>query len=175
MPEHIKQHSEDLHTGQTIRTFNGHYVNVFNPDPATIDIEDIAHGLSQVCRFAGHTYQFYSVAQHSVMVADLVPHGMRLEALLHDASEAYMCDMPRPIKRNMPQYKEIEEVLMAAIAKKFKIKYPFHKEIKEADNHMLEVEHKHIIIDRNQEMFRIWSIEKSKMYFLARFKTLYGQ
>ena len=92
-----------------IQTFTGRHINPFDPDPDAIDIEDIAHALSHICRFTGHTHTFYSVAQHSVHVADLVcrntaglakPARSRavLMALLHDASEAYLCDIPRPLK-----------------------------------------------------------------------------
>jgi len=146
-----KETNDELHTASTIRTFKGHYVDVFNPDPETIDIEDIAHGLSNTCRFGGHTYVFYSVAQHSSTVArhELMPEDLKLTALLHDATEAYMCDLPRPIKRHLPSYKEAEEKLMQVIANKFHLEFPFPKEIKAIDNLTLELEHEKIMLARN--------------------------
>lgn len=143
--------SGDLHTGNTIRTFKGNYVDVFSPDAATIDIEDIAHGLSNTCRFGGHTYNFYSVGQHSVSVSrhQLVPDDLKMTALLHDATEAYMCDMPRPIKRNLSEYKRAEDNLMLVIANKFGIEFPFPDIIKTIDRLQLEIEHEHIMIKKN--------------------------
>jgi hypothetical protein len=144
-----------LHNGDTIRTFKGHYIDIFNPDHATIDIDDIAHALSQVCRFAGHTYKFYSVAQHSVECVVVmqkmgtVDKRILLTMLLHDATEAYIGDMARPIKRRLPQYKAAENVLMSAIAEKFGLVYPFPDIIKTVDNHMLEIEHDCVIMRQN--------------------------
>ncbi len=75
--------TENLYTPDCIRTFSGQYVNVFAPDPDTILIEDIAHALSQQCRFGGHLPEFYSVAQHCVICALAVPPEHALSALLH--------------------------------------------------------------------------------------------
>lgn len=96
----------------------------FNPFTATVDdilIEDIAHALSHVCRFAGHCDRFYSVGQHSMIVSDNCPDKYKLWGLLHDATEAYLCDIPRPFKRmkGFDFYNELEDSLMAVIAKKF--------------------------------------------------------
>lgn len=148
MSEQIATGSNDLHTGETIRTFKGHYINVFDPKPESIDIEDIAHALSHVCRFGGHTKEFYSVAQHSIEVMELCSDDNKLSALLHDASEAYMCDMPRPIKRHLPDYKKVENGLMHAIAQRFDLPWPFSPEIKQKDSLMLEWEHEHLILNR---------------------------
>ncbi|MFN9115813.1 MAG: phosphohydrolase [Bacteroidota bacterium] len=93
-----------------IQTFTGRHINPFDPDPAAIDIEDIAHALSHICRFTGHTRTFYSVAEHCTRAADYNTmtsiHGtmgkrsrrLALATLLHDASEAYLTDIPRPLK-----------------------------------------------------------------------------
>lgn len=168
--EQITTGSNDLHTGETIRTFKGHYINVFNPRQEDIDIEDIAHALSHVCRFGGHTPEFYSVAQHSLEVMWLVPDELKLEALLHDASEAYMCDMPRPIKRNMPEYKSVENNLMKSIAEKFDLKWPMPKEIKMADNKILEQEHHNIILKK--DLSNVMAPRMAKVEFLLAFEKL---
>jgi hypothetical protein len=113
---------------------------VFDPDPNAIDIRDIAHGLALKCRFSGHTREFYSVAQHSLMVASLLPKELRLTGLLHDASEAYLVDLPRPIKAQMPLFQQLEDGVMKVIAKVFPIRYPFPAAIKEADDRALWTE-----------------------------------
>lgn len=97
---------------------SGRLVDPLAVDPADIRIDDIAHALSHVCRFAGHTSQFYSVGQHSVLVAREVG---TLAALLHDASEYLLTDLPRPLKRR-PEfafYREAEAALQAKILRRF--------------------------------------------------------
>ena len=82
-----------------IQTYTGLRFYPFEPDPENVCIEDIAHALSLICRFGGHCKQFYSVAQHSVLVSLNCPHP--LHGLLHDAEEAYIGDVCRPVKRSM--------------------------------------------------------------------------
>jgi len=110
--------------GEWICTATGKSFYPLDPRPEDICEEDIGHALSQLCRFGGHCSEFYSVADHSLRVARLVqdsghPHRVVLRALLHDASEAYLVDLPRPIKRMIPQYKEIERHVQNAIFRKF--------------------------------------------------------
>lgn len=88
----------------TVQTFLGVKFDPLHPDIRDINIIDIAHGLSQLCRFNGQTKTFYSVAQHSVIVASHVRPEHRKHALLHDASEAYLTDLPTPLKR-LPEFK----------------------------------------------------------------------
>ncbi len=133
--------TENLYTPNCIRTFTGQYVNVFEPDPETIKIEDIAHSLARQCRFGGHLPNFYSVAQHSLNCAYITDNKeLKLAALLHDASEAYLLDIPRPIKSGLTNYKEIEDKLMMVIANKFGFEYPLPVEVKKVDEIMLETE-----------------------------------
>lgn len=114
----------------TIKTFTGRYVDVANPEPAMFDIMDIATALSRMPRFSGHTrHAPYSVAQHSMLVAEIVvdlygrkaTRSLRRYALLHDASEAYLCDIASPIKQLLPDYREIERRVQAAILERFEI------------------------------------------------------
>lgn len=100
-------------------TYTGKLVDLQHPERFSIDIEDIAHALSQLCRFAGHTNRFYSVAQHSVIVAQNVSPQYALYGLLHDSAEAYMVDMPKPLKDILPGYKVIEKRLETVIFKRF--------------------------------------------------------
>lgn len=109
--------------GLWIHTFTGKQFYAFDPHPDDIDIRDIAHALAMTCRYSGHCNQFYSVAQHSVIISALVPDEMKLAALLHDAPEAYLTDIPRPIKHMFNEYSvpfsEIEDKIYKVIARKY--------------------------------------------------------
>ena len=105
-----------------------------------IDIEDIAHGLAYQCRFNGQTNRFYSVAQHSIMVADLVPAEYRRAALLHDAAEAYLGDMVKPLKVLIPAFSDIEDRVTQLIAENFDVDFSDYAPIKDADLRALATE-----------------------------------
>lgn len=161
-----------LYTPDCVRTQSGVYVNVINPTPDMIVIEDIAHSLSNLCRFGGHTKDFYSVAQHSILCADLVEgKEHKLAALLHDASEAYLIDVPSPLKKHLPDYRKIEDNMMKVIANKFKIKFPFDKKIKEADEKMLKTEWS-ILLEQDKEDFFCWSPPIANLKFMKMFRKL---
>lgn len=123
-----------------ISTYTGKKFFIFNPRVEDIEIADIARALSMICRFNGHVKKFYSVAQHSVLVSYIVPEEYALEGLMHDATEAIIGDMVRPIKRFMPEFKEVENKLEAAIAQRFNLRTDIHDIIKEADNIALVTE-----------------------------------
>lgn len=123
-----------------IRTFSGKMLNVVKPNPDHINIEDIAHALAVIPRFGGQTKLFYSVAEHSIRVAELLPMELKLAGLLHDASEAYIGDVQSPIKILLPNYYQIEDKLMKAIARKFGFDYPWDIEVDAADRALLELE-----------------------------------
>ncbi len=124
------------------RTYSGKHVHPLSPRPEEIDIEDVAHSLSQMCRFLGHTEGFYSVAQHSVHVSEQVPREDALWGLLHDASEAYLCDLPSPIKRDpeMSIYRIAEDRLMLAVCKKFGLPPKMPHSVAVADKVLLATE-----------------------------------
>lgn len=153
-PQNDHPHAWD--GGVWIETASGKQFHPLDPQPDEIDIEDIAHALSHLCRFTGHISEFWSVAQHSLLVDDLlVEHlgepvepiliGMRLTALLHDASEAYLNDIAAPIKKLIPDYIEIEQKVTDAVVDKFNIIYPYPKVVKEMDTLALCVEAKHLL------------------------------
>ena len=133
--------------GPYLQTVSGRWVNPFDPDPEQLDPGDIARALANQCRFGGHSRAFYSVAQHSVIVSRLVEErGGDAEdvfaALMHDASEAYLGDMPHPLKHRSPlgaAFKEAEQHLEAAIRARFGIRADV-PEIKRADRALLATE-----------------------------------
>jgi hypothetical protein len=116
-----------------IQTYTGKQFFLLDPDPKSISIGDIAHALSMQCRYNGHVHQFYSVAEHSVLVSRYVPQELKLTALLHDASEAYITDIPRPLKPHLANYKELEERVERVIAGVFGTIYPLPAEVKRVD------------------------------------------
>ncbi|TWT35353.1 hypothetical protein KOR34_02440 [Posidoniimonas corsicana] len=123
-----------------IGLYEGGRVDLLHPRPEQFTIEDIARGLSRVNRFAGHTHEPYSVAQHSVIVSRLVPPELALCGLLHDASEAYLGDLVRPLKQRLPGYVELEARMMLAIAERFDFPWPKPVEVREVDNRLLVTE-----------------------------------
>lgn len=124
----------------------------FDPRPEDIDIDDIALSLSHLCRFNGHCHEFYSVAEHSVHCSFHVAPGFELAALMHDATEAYVGDLIRPIKRFIPEFEEMEEAVWRAIALKFDLPPTLPPEVKDVDNVMLVTEARDLLFDGDQRM-----------------------
>lgn len=120
-------------TKNSISTLSGQFFDPLNPEDYTYNIDEIATALSNLCRYTGHVNSFYSVAEHSVLVSRSVPDTHRLAALLHDASEAYLGDMARPVKQLFPRYKQLEESCQKEIFKQFNLDWPMHESIHEAD------------------------------------------
>jgi hypothetical protein len=147
------------------------FLNIQNPKPEQICIEDIALGLSRECRFGNQTKHPYYVAQHSVLVSSLVRPEIKLRALLHDASEAYIKDIPSPLKHSMISYYEIEERLMNVIFQKFcPNNKAYNKEIKDADQMALEYEWEHIVNKPNYN--NCWDSRHAYDKFMFTFKGL---
>ena len=120
-------------TTDYVSTFSGNRFYPLVPRIDRVAIEDIAHGLAYQCRFNGQTREFYSVAQHSLIVAAQVPPPLRLAALLHDAAEAYLGDMVKPLKVLLPEFAALEERVSAIIAATFGIDFSDYAPIKRAD------------------------------------------
>lgn len=146
-----------------IETFTGKRVNPMHLDEELIDIVDIAHSLALQCRFIGHCLTFYSIAEHSILVADTVRKELTpwvkeltpwvdntcLAALLHDAAEAYLGDIARPIKHH-PMFKqviELEKQILGKVMVKFGCTGADWQLIKKADNIMLATEAKYLMAD----------------------------
>ncbi len=166
-----------------MQTHMGKRFYPLEPREEDIDIGDIAHSLSLICRYNGHTKKFYSVAEHSVLMSELGMCEYPLWALMHDSAEAYLCDIPQPIKQCFPGYKEYENTLLAMISRKFDLgPYPMTK-IKEYDTMMLAIE-KRDILARNliweqelpvpeENIHAIgWSWDKAEYIFLDRLSIL---
>jgi uncharacterized protein len=182
-------------------TFTGRVARPLEPNRTNYCIEDIAHSLSLQCRWNGHSKSFYSVAQHSVYASDFVrikgeskptvDRDYRFAALMHDASEAYLCDVPRPIKGHLGNYKELEAKTELAIQNRFGIIVNPHvlDAVKLVDNELLVRERNALIVKAPNmiwgfetfddsyiqtmlEDIECWSPEKAEIEFLDTFKEL---
>lgn len=130
-----------------ITTFTNKHFDYINISSDDICIQDIAQGLSNECRFAGQISQFYSVAQHSVYVSQLVPPEYALEALLHDAAEAYCRDIPSPLKTLLPEYKMIENNIQSVIREKWNLAPSISDVVHYTDLVLLATERRDLEID----------------------------
>lgn len=202
--------------GDWIQTYTGKKFWALDPRPEEIDILDIGHALSLQCRFNGQCDSFYSLAAHSLNVAEFIAQtyheqdpfyseylldeseldieyeDMILWGLLHDASEAYLPDVPRPIKKFLPEYKSVEDGIMLAVAEKFELPEldEEHKAyLKSIDYLMCLVEHKDLGMSQKAPnewyapdfLKRKWPTisivinddwEEDKKEFLSYFETL---
>ena len=128
-----------------VSTRSGRRVALLNPSPSQIVIGDIAHGLAHQCRFNGQTSKFYSVAQHSVLVASILPRELRLAGLLHDASEAYLGDVVQPLKDLLPDYQTIESKFCEVLGARFNVNLQPNDAIKHADLVVLATERRDLM------------------------------
>jgi uncharacterized protein len=167
-----------------IQTFTGRRFHPLAPDPAEIDVRDIAHSLALLCRFNGHCRGFYSVADHSVRVSRLLDGQLALAGLLHDAGEAYVSDLPRPVKGQMPQFDVIEDVIVKVVFDKYDLPFPLPPEVKRADDALLATEMRDLMAEppepwglREQPLsgpIEPLSPTEAEAAFLARFAELTG-
>jgi hypothetical protein len=128
--------------GDWMQTYTGRQYWPADPRPEDVDIRDIAAALSKQTRYGGHCLRFYSVAEHCVLMAyrlHALGHARAtcFAALMHDASEAYLVDVPRPIKGRLGGYAEIESLNMTAIAERFSFAWPMPPIVKDFDTRML--------------------------------------
>lgn len=173
--------------GDWIQTFTGRQFWPLDPRPEDVAVEDIAHALSMLCRFGGHTRFHYSVAHHSMLLSRAVPEELAPWALLHDASEAYLVDVPRPIKAALEGYAAIEQTLLRIIAERFELPWPVPPELAVYDHRILMNERGVLMAtppalwpEEGLEILPgvlIWQMvpEVVKTQFLARFRELFPQ
>ena len=171
-----------------IQTFTGKQFYPLEPRLEDIDIVDIAHSLSMQCRFGGHCREFYSVAQHCLNVSDLCPPYLKLAGLLHDAAEAYLCDLPSPVKRDkdMEAYRRAEFVLMRFIGEKFGVETRLWDLVKQFDQDAFTLEAwslfpvhmvrqwKYVGLDEGERLTECLSPALAKNAFLTLFRELRG-
>lgn len=175
--------------GSTIKLYTGGYYDVKNPRACDVKIEDIAHVLSNICRFGGHIPRYYSVAEHLIecyrkSLIETQPLNVRFAALMHDAAEAYIGDVVKPLKVLLdPIYGPIEEANEQAIAEAFGIDFEStKKEWKRIDREMLIAERNAIFgndghkwtdedsVDSYSFTPKFYTPKQAKSQFLLRFK-----
>jgi len=177
-----------------ILTNQGQRFDLLTPTAAMVHPQDIAHSLARLCRFNGHTGKHYSVAQHCYLAADLVEPEHQLHALLHDATEAYVGDMTRPIKVEMREYAAalhiddvyatIERRVWLAICERFDLAPELPDQVKEVDMYLLAVERRDLMpthsdawdciqgIELPAWHIKPWSAEEARDRYFMRLMSL---
>lgn len=168
--------------GPQIRLRSGAWFDLLDPASSDFTIDDIAHGLAHTCRYAGQADGFYSVAEHSIFVSE-VASGHEYAALLHDAAEAFIGDVTRPLKQLLPEYKRLEKSIEEAIFARFGVDR-VHPDVKKADLEVLAAEQAQLMPEGTDA----WAIEagisaapiqverlapaEAKLRFLERYRVL---
>jgi len=167
-----------------IQTYSGHVFEPMSPTVEQIDIVDIAHALSLTCRFNGHCSRFYSVAEHSIWVSRHVPLEHAKWGLLHDAGEAYVSDVARPIKPFITGFEEIETGIMRMVQEKFELRGAMPGPVHEADIRMLATERRQLMRPNERRWDELrgfrpyalelpcWTPDEAEEKFMARCREL---
>jgi hypothetical protein len=178
--------------GDWMQTFTGRQAWPMDMRPEDVAIEDIAHSLSMQCRYGGHCLRFYSVAEHSVHVARYIA-AMRFRdrglsarvGLMHDATEAYVVDVPRPLKRFLSGYKDAETAVWAAVAARFAMPVDMPSIVHEVDGRILWDEQAQNMAPCHAKWsgapaplgikLAFWSPAEAEIHFLHTFHTMFGE
>lgn len=169
----------------------GRQVYPFSLRPDEVHVEEVAYSLSMLCRFNGHTRSFYSVAQHSVIVAENLPPDLQFLGLMHDGTEAYCGDLIRPIKRAIPGFARLEDRIWLAIAGRFALPEAIPPAVKLADTRALQTERRDLLAPHPwpwmtdqiedgtvlpfPEKIVPWPPEVARRAFLDRFQLYAGE
>jgi len=169
-------------------TYTGVVYRPFEPKAEDVRISDIAHALSMICRYGGMCRWYFSVAEHSVHVSHMVPPAFALEALLHDAAEAYVGDMIIPLKWSgkLDEFKRIEKLNELAVRIRFGLPHEESAIVKQADTDIRETEWTTLmqpippdaewkwpgVIDPTVHL-KLWCPEIAEQKFLERFNQLW--
>lgn len=170
--------------GDWIQTAMGRQFWPMDPRPSEVFIDDIAHALSMLCRFGGHCLRFYSVAEHCVLLSRAASEPVKLWALLHDATEAYLVDVPRPIKPFLIGYDAAESKIMRAVELRFNLHLGMPDEVKRLDRAILTDERIQVMAPAPLPWstdgeplgvkLQFWSPEIARYEFIAAFNELCG-
>jgi len=171
--------------GNWMQTATGRQFWPMDPRPHEVFIEDIAHAHAMICRFGGHCSRFYSVAEHSVLIARAAAHEHKLWALLHEAAEGYIGDKIRPLKPYLGGYREAEQKIMRAICVRFNLQLDLPPSIKALDLALLMDERDQAMVEPPQPWdvdvaplgvtLEFWSPARAKREFLSAFKKCDGR
>ena len=177
-------HEDGYNRSGWIETYTGRAFQPMNPKPHLISTLDIAHALSNKCRYSGHSSEFYSVAEHSVLMARWSPQPVDARwCLLHDAVEAYLPDVPRPLKPHIPGWSEIEARVQTAVAERFGLTLPMPSVVKEIDTRILLTEAADLLLSQGDRWgieatplpvtLYLWSPERAYTAFMEIFTELF--
>lgn len=180
------QRKNNMNMLPAIQTRSGKYINFVDYTDNVYDISDIAHALSNLCRFTGHCTEFYSVAQHCVHASYCVPIEFAFEALMHDRIEAYLGDIASPLKQLLPDYKNMEHGLEEDSAWTFMLPTKMSPEVRAADIKMLATEKRDLMVETPDTIWGIiqgvepvetviapWSPEQAYINFMGRYNELW--
>lgn len=167
-----------------IITHTGQRFELLSPAAAMVHPADIAHSLAHLCRFNGHTHEHYSVAQHCYIASTLVPPEDALAALLHDAPEAYIGDMVRPLKQLLPEFKAVEARIWAAICERFDLAAELPASVHQVDMALLGTERRDLMpahpdeweclagIELQQRHIKPWPADEARIHYFNRLMEL---
>jgi len=156
-----------MKVSEYFRTITGKLIDIPNIQVNDIDVYDIAHGLAMLTvRFHGQSERRITCAQHSVMVAALAPKPEQMAGLFHDASDPYLSDLAKPVKKILPDFMALEAKVMMQIAKKFAFKYPKSLAIDEADQKAIMYEWNNFVLGSKKKP---WKENTAKRIFLRAY------
>jgi hypothetical protein len=181
-------------SGPQIQVFSGAYFQFEKPEQyftehsLDVIITDLAHALGNLCRYTGHCREFYSVAQHSALVASILPPKLKLEGLLHDGQEAFVNDLSRPLKRmpELAKYTELENNIQRAMYERFGLEYPTSEPVHHADLVLLATERRDLLhpngkwailegINPLPDAIRGWGPRLAKSTFISQYNKITGK